>query len=541
MIALRVRPLAAFSGPFWFGAFCVAFAPTATGFQDLSAFLAHQPGVPERAREHLIASPFGTIHAATFRFSRPIGTEIAAPLAAQPVHFDPRSLDVKVWTADEPPLAHAALHVQYPTVNRRLKGDRMPLPESSPDVSEPANAPHLEPVVAPASQPANPPVPITGPRPKSAEKIDVTPPALPLDALNEAFGTLPSAAPQIDGVTGGMVSSSALPDVRPDAGNSGSEDDIALADKPPDVAVTGDGDSSETASAPFASLSFSDADAAERTTRLYFGVGAINGRTGLERWEPGAEPILVTPAAVDPDMKLSALEGPAEAGTPGETVAGKDDTSRLQSPAERLGLSGKPRARAEKCLADAVYFEARGEPLKGQEAVAQVVMNRVFSGFYPNNVCGVVYQNAERHLACQFTFACEGKDLSRIDEPDMWQQAKRIAKDTLDGKIWLADVGHATHYHAYWVHPSWVHEMKKMYQLGVHTFYRPRAWGDGSDVPIWGNVPAPPAPAGPGAAAETPEAARAPAAAVKSPDPSKGPQAAVMPEPAGKGTHTAKL
>ena len=48
---------------------------------------------------------------------------------------------------------------------------------------------------------------------------------------------------------------------------------------------------------------------------------------------------------------------------------------------------------------------------KGQQAVAQVVMNRVFSGYYPNNVCGVVYQNASRHLACQFTFACEGKDL----------------------------------------------------------------------------------------------------------------------------------
>ena len=125
------------------------------------------------------------------------------------------------------------------------------------------------------------------------------------------------------------------------------------------------------------------------------------------------------------------------------------------------------------------------------EAVAQVVMNRVFSGVYPDNVCGVVYQNANRHLACQFTFACEGKDLSRIDEPDMWEQAKRIAKDTLDGKIWLAEVGHATHYHAYWVHPSWVHEMAKLYKLGVHTFYRPRAWGDGSDAPNWGPVKQP--------------------------------------------------
>ncbi len=116
-------------------------------------------------------------------------------------------------------------------------------------------------------------------------------------------------------------------------------------------------------------------------------------------------------------------------------------------------------------------------------------MNRVFSGYYPNNVCGVVYQNAGRYLACQFTFACEHKNLDRIDEPDMWVQAKQIAKDTLDGKIWLPDIGHATHYHAYWVRPSWVHEMTKLYKLGVHTFYRPRAWGNGNYEPVWGTAP----------------------------------------------------
>ena len=95
-----------------------------------------------------------------------------------------------------------------------------------------------------------------------------------------------------------------------------------------------------------------------------------------------------------------------------------------------------------------MYFESRGEPKRGQIAVAQVVMNRTFSGFYPNNVCGVVYQNAHRHNACQFTFACDDvKDM--IDEPDMWQQAKEIAHDMLDGKLWLPEIGHSTHYHAY--------------------------------------------------------------------------------------------
>jgi spore germination cell wall hydrolase CwlJ-like protein len=154
-----------------------------------------------------------------------------------------------------------------------------------------------------------------------------------------------------------------------------------------------------------------------------------------------------------------------------------------------LGLEGKARAKAEKCLANAVYFEARGEPVRGQMAVAQVVMNRVFSPFYPNDVCGVVYQNAHRHNACQFTFACDGiPDV--VTEQDMWIRAKRIAKETLDGKLWLPEIGKSTHYHAYWVRPSWVGEMKKMFKLGVHTFYRPRAWGDGSDEPKWGDAAA---------------------------------------------------
>src|SRR5581483_10954890 len=113
----------------------------------------------------------------------------------------------------------------------------------------------------------------------------------------------------------------------------------------------------------------------------------------------------------------------------GETVAPKGEVTGLgkrpRTPAERLGLSGKLRAKAEKCLAEAVYFESRGEPKRGQIAVAQVVMNRVFSGFYPTDVCGVVYQNANRKLACQFTFACDGiPDV--VDEPDMWKQAQEI-------------------------------------------------------------------------------------------------------------------
>jgi spore germination cell wall hydrolase CwlJ-like protein len=142
-------------------------------------------------------------------------------------------------------------------------------------------------------------------------------------------------------------------------------------------------------------------------------------------------------------------------------------------------------------LADAIYFEARGESLRGQMAVAQVVINRVFSGYYPNNVCGVVYQNTHRHrrLRCQFSFTCDGIP-DRINEPDAWERAKRIAHDALDGNFWLNDVGKATHYHARWVHPWWVREMRRLDRIGVHTFYRPRKWGDGADSPVWGDASA---------------------------------------------------
>jgi hypothetical protein len=264
---------------------------------------------------------------------------------------------------------------------------------------------------------------------------------------------------------------------------------------PPEAPAAGQIGSTDRDASSLAALAFADDDADDLSTQIYFGSGVLGAPSGLERWAPGAAPIMTTQSFAGPGSSL---------------VTGKDE-SRLESPAQRLGLAGKTRAKAEKCLADAVYFEARGEPLRGQEAVAQVVMNRVFSGYYPNNVCGVVYQNASHYLACQFTFACEHRNLNRIDEPAMWAQAKRIAKDELDGKFWLADIGHATHYHAYWVHPSWVHEMTRLYKLGAHTFYRPRAWGKGDYEPVWGPPPkTSKADQRPDAAAKGPEADAAP-------------------------------
>jgi hypothetical protein len=129
--------------------------------------------------------------------------------------------------------------------------------------------------------------------------------------------------------------------------------------------------------------------------------------------------------------------------------------------------------RERKCLAEAIYFEARSEPEAGQAAVAQVVLNRVKSGLYPSSVCGVVYQNRHRYLGCQFSFACEGKSL-RITEAEPWRTAVRIARDVSEGRMFNADVGGSTHYHADYVRPSWAKRLKKMDTIGSHIFYKLR-------------------------------------------------------------------
>lgn len=128
-------------------------------------------------------------------------------------------------------------------------------------------------------------------------------------------------------------------------------------------------------------------------------------------------------------------------------------------------------AKEQKCLADAIYFESRGEPLKGQAAVAQVVLNRVRNPAYPNTICGVVYQNKDWTNQCQFSFACDRiKDI--IWSPERHKVAEEIALAVTAGKIWLPEVGSSTHYHAVYVKPNWAPTMKRVAKIGWHIFYR---------------------------------------------------------------------
>ena len=133
-----------------------------------------------------------------------------------------------------------------------------------------------------------------------------------------------------------------------------------------------------------------------------------------------------------------------------------------------------------KCLATAIYFEARGEPERGQIAVAQVVLNRLKNPAYPNTICGVVYQNKNIRHGCQFSFACDGIP-DRITDRTAWTASQALATKILndDRTMFLSDVGAATHYHANYVRPRWARAMKKVDKIGRHIFYKTRdgGWG----------------------------------------------------------------
>lgn len=121
------------------------------------------------------------------------------------------------------------------------------------------------------------------------------------------------------------------------------------------------------------------------------------------------------------------------------------------------------------CLAEAIYFEARGETATGQIAVAEVVLTRVESPFWPDTVCGVIRQGAGRP-GCQFSYQCDGLP-EEFDSEAAYGRAERIARAMLSGAPRRL-TGGATHYHADYVSPDWALTMERTAEIGVHLFYR---------------------------------------------------------------------
>lgn len=137
-------------------------------------------------------------------------------------------------------------------------------------------------------------------------------------------------------------------------------------------------------------------------------------------------------------------------------------------PAIRIDIADLEKER--RCLTEGIYFEARGESSVGQLAVAEVILNRVTSGKYPNSICGVVFQGQKTNQ-CQFSFACGG-DMKKPRDPVAWRKAQRLAHYVLAGKVRNTIVGSATYYHASYVSPDWAQHMVEVAKIGGHIFYR---------------------------------------------------------------------
>ena len=159
----------------------------------------------------------------------------------------------------------------------------------------------------------------------------------------------------------------------------------------------------------------------------------------------------------------------ALATTPTEAGTGAVEYTESWLAAQPAASGGKE----WKCLAEALYFEARGENVRGLFAVAEVIMNRVDSPRFPDTVCGVIRQGTGQRFRCQFTYTCDGR-AERITEPAAWKRVGKVARAMLDGAPRPLTRG-ATYYHATWVSPDWSRRFERTAAIGVHYFYRPRA------------------------------------------------------------------
>lgn len=193
--------------------------------------------------------------------------------------------------------------------------------------------------------------------------------------------------------------------------------------------------------------------AAARLAQLSQTANARAGRTGSGDLASGA--VTVGTRSVDP-------------GSATKLAAASTQRSLDVAALDALpGISGNADWR---CLSEAIYFESRGEPLAGQVAVAEVVLNRVDDPRYPKTVCGVTHQGVGRGRGCQFSYACDGR-ADAMNSPLSRQRAEKLAALMLAGRPRTVTNG-ATSFHATRIRPDWVHRMTRTATIGHHAFYR---------------------------------------------------------------------
>ncbi|MEZ5996513.1 MAG: cell wall hydrolase [Hyphomonadaceae bacterium] len=189
--------------------------------------------------------------------------------------------------------------------------------------------------------------------------------------------------------------------------------------------------------------------------------------------------------AADPDAHVQLTSLPAADGLRARGTASLFESpdarammiqAVLRGPSDQLtstpAVPAEPQIDAHQhgCLSQAIYYEARGESQRGQAAVAEVIMNRVRSGRYPNSICAVVYQGSERSTGCQFTFTCDGS-LAHRPRGRAWDRAQRVATAVMLGYNRPVTQG-ATHYHTHAVNPVWNSGLVETTSIGSHVFYR---------------------------------------------------------------------
>ena len=157
------------------------------------------------------------------------------------------------------------------------------------------------------------------------------------------------------------------------------------------------------------------------------------------------------------------------------TTAAAPAAARAAAPRyDRAWLAAQPAAQGDgewRCLAEALYFEARGETVAGQVAVAEVILNRRDSARYPSSICAVVTQGKGELFSCQFSYACDGRP-ETITEQAAFARAGKIAGAMLAGAPRTLTAG-ATHFHTTAVRPHWSKVFDQTTRIGNHVFYRP--------------------------------------------------------------------
>jgi Cell Wall Hydrolase len=154
---------------------------------------------------------------------------------------------------------------------------------------------------------------------------------------------------------------------------------------------------------------------------------------------------------------------------PAQAVSAVTPAATVRSPAEEIIRTKL--LEEHRCLAEVMYYEARGEGAKGEKAVAEVVFHRMNTGNYGNSICAVVYEGAGQP-GCQFSFTCNG-ELALRKQPGAWMEAQMLAARILTGEEPLRDATEgATNFHAVSADPDWATDLQRTVQIGNHVFYK---------------------------------------------------------------------